>query len=127
MILHKLRLFVLGHMGRNMSAKEIILSNVINSGTSETFEFPKAIPANEIWTIKEFGAADINMGDNISSIYVLRFGTDIIKIIALTGNTHEFILNKSLKGDGLKKLNVYVSNKSGFSKQMPFWIKGFVN
>jgi len=104
-----------------------ILASVVQPGASEPFEFPKAVPAGERWTIKAFGAADINTGDNKSSVFILRFGTEIVRILSLTGNTRELPIMETIEGDGTKKVSIERINTSSEAKRLPCWLLAFKN
>ena len=105
-----------------MAAKKIIqYANVGGNGTLLK-EF-HVIPNGEKWVIDNFGAADINNGDNKSSLYVLRYGTDVIKIISVTGATIEIPMKFEIIGNGVNKINVFIENTSSDSKRMPFWVE----
>ena len=103
--------------------KDIINVSNLNSGSQDVIEYPNAIPNGKIWVIGCFGGIDINLGDSKSSVYILRFGTDILSAISLSGNTKELTIHKEIIGDGTKKLNVVRQNKSGFNKDLVFWVK----
>lgn len=107
-----------------MSDKSIILIDSVAAGGSETFQTP-AIGSGKTWALKTFGAADINMGDSKSSVYVLMFGSDILRIISVTGNTKELDIKKDITGDGTKRLKIIRYNKSGYDKQCPCWVSGY--
>jgi hypothetical protein len=106
------------------SNKTWIVVSTLAAGANDNPEAP-AIPADETWMIRDFKAADIDFGDNKSSVYVLRFGTDIMEFISLTGNTMVIPVNEELTGDGSKKLNVMRYNNSGHPKQMPFKVTAY--
>jgi len=65
------------------------------------------------------------MGDNKSSVYALKFGDDILRIISVTGNTHEIIMNKEITGNGTKTVKIIRMNKSGVEKQLPCWLTAY--
>jgi len=105
--------------------KDIINVSTLASGTQDVINYPDAIPNSKKWVINKFGAVDVNLGDSKSSVYILRFGTDIITIISVTGNTYEVNINKEIIGDGVKKINVVRQNKSGHGKDMGFWVRAY--
>lgn len=105
-----------------MAEKSFIITSSINAGQQNTTEHPQAIPNGKKWIIDNFGCADINLGDNISSVYILRFGTEVIRIVSLTGDTKDFNLGIEIVGDGVKKLNVIRQNRSSHDKELPCWI-----
>lgn len=86
------------------------------------------IPNNKTIKITLFGAADINMGDNKSSVWILQWGKtgdwNILRILSLTGTTQDLKLKESLIGDGVKSLRVVRKNYSSTEKELPFWIEG---
>ena len=94
--------------------KDKILTDIINAGGQNVHNFP-VIPPGKIWVIKEFGAADINLGDNISTIYVLRWDGQAVPGFAfsLTGTTYSNQSPIEFEGDGTKKLSIYRKNYSG--------------
>jgi len=105
--------------------KNIVVASTLNGGANDIIEHGSAVPVGQVWFMKKFGAADVNLGDNKSSVYVLRFGTEIIKIISVTGNTQEIEVAQEIIGDGTKKVNVMRYNNSGQNKQCPFWITAY--
>lgn len=107
-----------------MGNKNIMIHSVVAAGATDPYETP-AIPAGKIWVLKNFGAADINLGDSKSSVYVLMFGTEVIRIISLTGNTREIPLKKEITGDGAKKVKILRMNKSGEAREMPVWLTAY--
>jgi len=90
-----------------------------NSTDTDTIQ----IPSDTRIFIAKVGAADINIGDNKSSIYTVEWGSDILAVIALTGNTQEISVNQQIVGDGIKSLRVRRYNKSGEAKAMPIWVE----
>ena len=106
---------------RNKALKDF---SVVSAGTQDIIESP-IIPNNETWVIRVFGAADINLGDNKSSVYVLRFGNSITRVLSLTGDTKELNLQLEIVGNGVEKLNIIRMNKSGFDKEMPTWVEAY--
>ena len=104
--------------------KTFIFTDAVLATTNDTKESP-VVPNGKTWVIKNIGACDINLGDNKSSVYVFRFGTDIIRILSLTGNTQEIELRKEFTGDGAKTFNIIRYNKSGFDKEMPCWASAY--
>lgn len=105
-----------------MSDKSFIIVSQLASNSSDSLETP-ALGDGERWNIEKFGAADINLGDNKSSVYVLKFGNEILRIFALTGDTQEVDLNQDIIGNGTKKISVIRYNKSGFQKECPVWFR----
>lgn len=105
-----------------MSSKSIIVTSSLAAGSTDNPEHPSAVPNGEVWVISHFGAADINLGDNKSTVYALRFGTDILRVISVTGVTYDIPMKVEITGNGTKKLNVLRVNNSGSTKQCPFWI-----
>ena len=108
-----------------MASKELIVTTTLAAGSQDTVNHPQAIPTGKIWVVKDFGAVDINKGDNKSSVFILRFGTEIIRILSLTGASKEIPIKRDLIGDGSKKINVVRRNESGYDKELPFWITGY--
>jgi hypothetical protein len=98
--------------------------SVLNAGLSETVDIATPL-AGERWVIKSFGAADVNMGDSISSVYGLKWDGQFIPaaMFSLSGCTQNSPIQKEIVGDGVKKLQVYRKNYSGtHNKICPFWI-----
>lgn len=93
---------------------------------TENQDFP-AIARGKNLVLRRFGAIDINLGDNKSSVYVLQWGSgstfQTIRVLSLTGDTKEIEFKKELEGDGTKHLRVSVQNSSPTSKKMAFWIE----
>ena len=108
-----------------MAEKNFIITSTVAANSQDIVEHPMAIPSGKLWVIRKFGAADINLGDSKSTVYVLRFGTEILRIISVTGNTYEPDFRFELTGDGSSKINVVRQNKSGFEKICPFWVSAF--
>ena len=106
-----------------MSSKNIFHREVLAGGANDNIEYPVAIPIGKTWVIKEFGAVDQNNGDNKSSVYLLRFGTQEIKAICLSGNTHELKMDYEIIGNGTDKVNVIRKNLSTSDKELAFWIR----
>lgn len=107
-------------------------SQVIRENTGAGVQTVKAspiIPNGKIWVVSLFGAADIDLGDNMSSYYVLQWGSgatfEDIRILALTGATQEVKLNKEFVGDGVKFLRVIMKNNSGSAKDLAFWYNAY--
>ena len=108
-----------------MSSKSIMLTDVVNAGLTDVYDYPSAIPAGKKWVINKFGAADIDLGDSISSVFVLRFGSDVIRILSLTGNTQEVEIKREIVGDGATLINIVRINKSAHNKELPAWVDGY--
>ena len=106
-----------------MSEKSKVLYSTVNGNSVDTFDFP-IIPNGEHWCLLSFGACDINLGDNKSSVYSLLWDNEPIRggIISLTGSTYEIQINKEIIGDGIKTLKIRRENKSNSAKQLPCWI-----
>jgi hypothetical protein len=91
-----------------------------------------AIPAGKKLTISKFGAADINLGDNKSSYYILRWGNpgvgfEELAVISVTGGTYEFNLKMERTGDGTKFLRIQRNNNSLVDKRCSAWVKAYDN
>ena len=106
-----------------MTVKTWMISSNLAAGADDNPEHPNAIPADDKWAIDRFTFADINTGDSKSSIYVLRFGTDILEFGTVTGSTDSIDVNEEIVGDGVKKINVLRYNTSGSTKKLPFKVK----
>jgi len=105
-----------------MNNKSIIVTSILNLDNNDTMNLG-VIPLDETWYLRSFGACDINMGDNKSSVYILKFGSDIKYIISLTGNTQTINIGKEFAGDGVKRFSVDRFNYSGYNKRCPFWLE----
>ena len=81
------------------------------------------VPDGQVWIITKFKAADINNGDNKSSVYSLLFGSTIISFISVTGSTYSADAKEEITGDGVKKLSVMRYNTSGTNKRCPVEIR----
>ncbi len=107
-------------------------SQVIRENTGagiQTIKNSPIIPSGQTWVVKTFGAADIDLGDNKSSYYVLQWGSGVtfedIRILALTGATFEVELKRDFEGDGAKFLRVVMKNNSGAAKDLSFWYDAY--
>lgn len=109
-----------------MADKNIINTSNLNAGVTDNID-SVPIPNGESWTIYQFGAADINLGDNRSTTYLLRFGTvgnfKDLGLISVTGNTFAQKLRETITGNGTKFVRVVRINNSVSNKACPFWIK----
>ncbi len=105
-----------------MLAKNVFNIDIAKRGTSKNLAYDKPVPQGEQWLLQKFGACDINMGDNKSSVYTLYFGTTILKIISVTGSTIELPVGIMVEGDGTKRLIINAKNNSKYHKMMPCWI-----
>ena len=104
--------------------KSFILVSNLNAASNDLYETP-VIPLNDVWMLKEFGACDVNLGDSKSSVYVLFFGSEVLKIISVTGNTCNIAISQEIIGNGADTIKIRRYNNSGFTKQMPVWLKAF--
>lgn len=106
-----------------------VLSNLA-AGATDTTDSP-VIPNGRTLTISRFGGADVNLGDNKSSAYLLQFGTVgsfvDLGVIALTGNTIELAIGVSVLGNGAKFLRITRQNNSASLKRCPVWVRGYDN
>ena len=104
-----------------------IFSNLAAASTDQT-NLP-AIPSGVAVTVTKFGGADLNLGDGLSTGYLLQWGSGgaftIVAAIALTGNTFEYEMNQQFLGDGVKFFRITRQNNSAHSKICPCWLKGF--
>ena len=107
-----------------MAAKNTIKIISMSASSNQT-EVVGTPPLNEVWVIKKFGCADMNTGDNKSSVFILKYGTDNIRIVTLTGAIKELDISHEITGDGTKELKVFIQNSSGGAKQVGFWIDGY--
>lgn len=103
-----------------------IIDKDINANSNYVEELP-IVPNNKRWVIKKFGAIDINNGDNKSSVYALQLYENsqwiTLRVISLSGNTLEFDVEKEILGDGVKKLRIYMENKSNLNKKLVCWVE----
>jgi len=110
-----------------MNKKSKLWVSALGAGANDTQSLA-AIAAGDVWVITEFGAADINKGDNLSSLYILKWNGTILDggIISATGCTVSLNRNWEITdGDGIKQLTVERYNTSGSLKQMPVWLIGY--
>lgn len=108
----------------DMADKSYIESGIVNAGQNHDKVFA-VIPAGEIWKIVSFKCADINMGDNKSSVFVIYFGFDVINFYSVTGDTILDLQNYELVGDGTKSVKITRMNKSGSNKVLPYKITAY--
>jgi len=112
-----------------MARHRILKNEKLSAGSSGNKDFPP-IPSKKTLKLRSFGAADINMGDNKSSVWVLQWGAignfETIRVLSLTGFTKEILFKRELIGDGVKFLRVKCINNSGFEKDLPFWVEGIL-
>jgi len=109
-----------------MADKSVIEINNVAGGAVTNKDFP-VIPSGKRYRIVKFGGLDANNGDNKSSSYRLRWGDpgggfEDVRLIALSGNTYEYNVNKTITGDGTKFIRVQCTNGSTAAKILVFWI-----
>jgi hypothetical protein len=102
-----------------MSNKKFQKFTMVTAGNSDTIE-SSALPNQEKWFVEKLIACDINYGDNKSSVYVLKWGIEIIGILPVTGCKAELEILEEFMGNGSKKFSVERFNNSGTNKYMPF-------
>jgi len=87
------------------------------------------IPTGNKLIITRFGAADVNIGDNKSSLFILKWGVvgsfDELAVISLCGDTFEYAMKEQLIGDGVKFLRISRSHQSASDKRCPVWVKAY--
>ena len=107
-------------------AKKHIFNRTINAVTGGSNKDFPPIPDGKTIVLKNFGAIDINNGDNVSSVYRLLWGSgstfQLLRIISITGDTKELPMKRPLRGDGVKHLRVRSINGSATAKDLVFWI-----
>lgn len=103
-----------------MSEKSIFITSDVAASSNDTTS--QTIPNGERWMLMSFGCADINTGDNKSSIYVLRWAGNVLRMAALTGNTFEVTIGKEIIGDGVKQISIQRFNRSSTNKACPCWL-----
>lgn len=105
-----------------MASRTIQIFTTLNAGATDTTSSP-AIPNSQTWVIGKAIFADINMGDNKSSTYLLEFGNGaswtIITAFAITGDTREVLIDKEVVGNGTKVLRLTRKNNSATNKICP--------
>ena len=110
-------------------AKKHIFNRVPNAPTGGSNKDFAPVPNGKTIVLRNFGAIDINNGDNVSSVYRLLWGSgstfQLLRIISITGDTKELPMKRSLKGDGVKHLRVRCINGSAANKDLVFWIDRF--
>lgn len=109
-----------------MIQRKLIITSVGAGVMDDVMSYP-VIPAKKTFVIKLFGGADINMGDNKSSVWILQYGKneawDTIRILALTGCTKDLLMKYPLIGDGTRNVRIIRRNYSGTTKELPCWIE----
>jgi len=109
-----------------MSKQSMINTTVLNGGVSETIDI-NTPPAGVELVINLFGAGDIKLADDKSTVYGLMWDGQFVPgaMFSLTGNTRDAHIKEGFVGDGTKKLQVYRKNYSADDKICPFWIVGY--
>ena len=107
-----------------MASKSAVVVQTVSAGGTEIIESP-IIPNGKVWVIKKFGGAVPNLGDSFSGNVILRFGTNIIRVLILTGSSQEIQLNSEVNGNGSDKLNVVLQNPSTNAKDFAFWYDAY--
>ena len=102
-----------------MSSKDLVTTSSLAGGGSDTKTHPEAIPAGKKWLVRWLRATGICLGDLKSSVFILRFGTDIVDIVSVLGHTVTADISMELTGDGVKKLSLQRFNFSSDTKQLP--------
>lgn len=95
-------------------------STVAGGTMNDVVTHPEVVPNGAIWVIKRFLAGDINYGDNMSSVYGLRFGTEILSFFVHTGSSSNEEMNIQIIGNGVDSINVLRQNYSSQTKRLPF-------
>jgi len=112
-----------------MKMRKLKRSVLVAAGATIDEDLPALAPNKNI-VLKQFGAIDINNGDNKSSVYILQWGSpgsfEILKVLSLTGATQETAFGKGhvLEGDGTKFLRMKCTNTSGSPKDLVAWVEG---
>lgn len=105
------------------------ISQVSLASLATVNEDSVVIPNGNIVVIRKFGFADVNNGDNKSTIFVLKFGVvgnfETIRIGSATGACQELWVNKSFPGDGVKFFRMTIVNGSVLSKTVAYWLDLF--
>jgi len=111
-----------------MADRRILLLNNVNAGATVNLDGSPILNGKKLIMIKA-GGADINMGDNKSSAYLVQWGIvgnfEEIIVFALTGNTVEIIINREFIGDGIKFMRITRQNNSSTTKRLPFWLHAY--
>ena len=107
-----------------MASKSAIVTQTVSAGGTEIINSP-VIPSGKVWVIKKFGGAVPNLGDNFSGNIVLRFGTNIIRVITLCGSSQELQFNGEVTGNGSDTINVVLQNPSTSAKEFAFWYDAY--
>lgn len=105
-----------------MNDKTFIEISKVGAGQNDTIELP-IIPLGDTWMLDMFLVSDINVGDNKSSFYILKWGEDNILPASVTGDTFALHISKDFTGDGQKRFSVVRYNTSTQEKNMPFVIR----
>lgn len=105
-----------------MADRSLEIYSVVNAGQSDTVS-SAAIPNGMQVLIDRAIFSDINMGDNKSTTYAIEYGSggafSLIMAFAVTGDTRELKINKTVTGDGTKVLRLTRTNNSATNKRCP--------
>lgn len=111
-----------------MADRTIKKFSSVPATTTDTFN-SGVIPAGKKLYIIKIGGADLNTGDNKSSLFVVQFGSgaafDEIAVFTATGSAYEFDVKEELLGDGVKFLRLTRQNNSAVAKRIMLWVKGY--
>jgi len=93
----------------------------VTAGTmNDLTEHDEVVPSGKKWVLQQFSAGDINYGNNKSSGYIIRFGTEILRFFVYTGNSERVNLAIEITGNGVDKINVMRRNYDTVNKPLPF-------
>ena len=105
--------------------RKFIFRNDVAAGGQSTENFT-ITPDKKSFVPRAFGGADINLGNNKSSIYILEWGTpgsfDTVAIVSATGTTESTILKEQYEGDGVKYARVILMNTDSAAKDLVCWL-----
>lgn len=108
-----------------MADKSLLLISSVTAGTTDSSEFPSAIPDGKKWVIKKFKVGAPKLSDDKSSVVRLYFGTTLLDFAIVNGNTYESNDPIEIAGDGIKKLELERQNLSSDNKPIAVWIRAY--
>lgn len=97
---------------------------------SQTETLSPIVPRGGFAELKLFGGMDPKIGDGIDSIVALYWGDSEggwETIRAVAGTTMEFQIDRTLTGDGVKRLRMVRYNRSLTNKILAGWIEAAIS
>lgn len=105
---------------------DLIAEDQIDGNDQIINELP-VIANGVIWRIQCFGGCDEPVDHTKGSLIALQLydgGWTTLRAISVLCSTFEICTNRSILGDGNKKIRVVRQNKSSSSKRVVAWITG---